>query len=140
MKAHPENGMTAEQFRRAALALPGVIESAHMNHPDFRVANRIFATLGHPDPAWAMVKLPPEEAAKLITAMPEAFTPAAGAWGRGGATLVRLAQAKVETVTQALELAWHAAQQAKKSPPRVKREAAEAAGRPGRVRKNQAQR
>ena len=108
--------MTAEEFRHAALALPGAIESAHMNHPDFRVASRIFATLGSPDAAWGMVKLPPEEAAKLLEAMPQAFTPAAGAWGRQGSTLVRLAAARAETVEPALELAWHLAQKAKKSP------------------------
>ena len=121
MTARQVNGVTAEEFRRAALALPGAVESAHMNHPDFRVANRIFATLGFPDPEWGMVKLPPEEAAKLIDAMPEAFTAAAGAWGRQGSTMVRLAKARTDTVSRALELAWHAAQQAKQSRPRVKK-------------------
>jgi hypothetical protein len=53
--------MTTDAFRRAALALPGAIESEHMHHPDFRVANRIFATLGYPETAWGMVKLPPDE-------------------------------------------------------------------------------
>jgi hypothetical protein len=100
--------MTAKEFRRAALALPGVIESAHMHHPDFRVANRIFATLGSPDEAWGMVKLPPEESRRLIDAMPQVFAPAAGAWGRQGSTLVRLAEARAETMERALELAWQA--------------------------------
>ncbi len=103
-----------------ALALPEVIESAHMNHPDFRIANRIFATLGSPDAAWGMVKLPPEEAKRLVDAMPGIFTPAAGAWGRGGCALVRLAKAKSEMVEHALEQAWQSAQKAK-SAPRVRR-------------------
>ena len=30
--------MTADDFRRIALSLPEVLESAHMDHPDFRVA------------------------------------------------------------------------------------------------------
>jgi len=34
-----------DDFRRLALSLPDVVESAHMNHPDFRVGGRIFATL-----------------------------------------------------------------------------------------------
>jgi hypothetical protein len=102
--------MTADAFRRAALALPGAIESEHMHHPDFRVANRIFATLGSPDAAWGMVKLPPEEQQRLIEAMPDAFAPAAGAWGRQGSTLVRLAKAKAQVTTYALEMAWRMAQ------------------------------
>ena len=49
--------MTAQEFRRLALSLPQVAESAHMGHPDFRVKNRIFATLGYPGRGWAMIKL-----------------------------------------------------------------------------------
>ncbi|HEY3988447.1 MAG TPA: MmcQ/YjbR family DNA-binding protein [Acidobacteriaceae bacterium] len=102
--------MTADGFRRAALALPGATESAHMNHPDFRVAKKIFATLSYPDAAWGMVKLPPEEQRRLIETMPETFAPAAGAWGRQGSTLVRLAKAKPQVTTYALEMAWRMAQ------------------------------
>ena len=110
--------MTADAFRRAALALPDAIESAHMQHPDFRVANRIFATMGHPDAAWGMVKLPLDQQQKLVEAMPDVFTPATGAWGRQGSTLVRLAKAKPEVLTHALEMAWRLAQAkpAKKKP------------------------
>jgi hypothetical protein len=102
--------MTTDAFRRKALALPGAIESEHMHHPDFRLENRIFATLGSPDAAWGMVKLPPEEQQKLVEAMPEAFQPAAGAWGRQGSTLVRLEKAKPQVLTYALEMAWRMAQ------------------------------
>jgi hypothetical protein len=102
--------MTTDAFRRTALALPGAIESEHMHHPDFRIENRIFATLGSPDAAWGMVKLPPEEQQKLVEAMPEAFQPAAGAWGRQGSTLVRLEKAKPQVLTYALEMAWRMAQ------------------------------
>jgi hypothetical protein len=102
--------MTRDAFRRAALTLPGAIESEHMHHPDFRVANRIFATLGYPDVTWGMVKLPLEEQQKLVEAMPEAFKPAAGAWGRQGSTLVRLSKARPQVLTHALEMAWRLAQ------------------------------
>jgi hypothetical protein len=40
--------MTTDAFRRAALALPGAIESAHMGHPDFRVANKILRRWARP--------------------------------------------------------------------------------------------
>jgi hypothetical protein len=102
--------MTTDAFRRAVLALPGVIESEHMHHPDFRIGNRIFATLGSPDAEWGMVKLPPDEQQKLVEAMSETFQPAAGAWGRQGSTLVRLAKAKPQVLTYALEMAWRLAQ------------------------------
>ena len=56
--------MTAREFRAIALSLPRASEAAHMGHPDFRVAGRIFATLGYPRSGWGMVKLTPERAAK----------------------------------------------------------------------------
>jgi hypothetical protein len=97
--------MTAALFKKLALALPEAVEAAHMGHPDFRVGGKIFATLG-PDEKWGMVKLTPEEQATIIAAQPEAFHPASGAWGQRGSTIVRLRQAKVLTVRQALLSAW----------------------------------
>ena len=41
--------MTVKDFRKIALSLPETEERVHMNHPDFRVAGKIFATLGYPD-------------------------------------------------------------------------------------------
>ena len=48
--------MTASQFRKIAIGLPDAEERAHMGHPDFRVAGKIFATLGYPDKgrAWCL--------------------------------------------------------------------------------------
>ncbi len=100
--------MSPDAFRAAALALEGVVEGEHMHHPDFRVAGRIFATLASPDARFAMVKLPLAEQARLIEAWPEACSPAAGAWGRQGSTLILLPAARAEMVTPALELAWAA--------------------------------
>jgi hypothetical protein len=37
--------MRENDFRRIALGMEGAVEGAHMGHPDFRVNNRIFATL-----------------------------------------------------------------------------------------------
>lgn len=97
--------MTAAEFRRLALAVPGAVEGAHMNHPDFRLDGRIFASLGAPDAAWGMVKLAPGQQAEFMEQAPGAFQPCAGAWGRSGYTNVRLAAARVPTVRQALALA-----------------------------------
>ena len=44
--------MTSRDFRRLALSFPETPEQAHMDHPDFRVAGKIFATLGYPDESW----------------------------------------------------------------------------------------
>jgi hypothetical protein len=97
--------MTANQFRRLALGLDGVIEASHMNHPDFRVGGKIFATL-QPGLKKGMVALSPEEQARFIEDAPKTFEPVAGAWGRGGATSVILAAADEEMVGEALTLAW----------------------------------
>ena len=98
--------MTVAEFRRIALSFPEAIESAHMNHPDFRVGGKIFATLGAPDKGWGMVKLWPDQQATFIKAEPKVFVPAAGAWGRQGATLVHLRIAKKESVLRAITAAW----------------------------------
>jgi hypothetical protein len=73
-----------------------------MHHPDFRVAGKIFATLGYPDKSWGMVKLTPEKQAELMHDEPRAFVPAAGAWGRQGSTTVHLKFTKVTTLRRAL--------------------------------------
>ena len=98
--------MTASQFRKLALALPDVVERAHLSHPDFRVRNRIFATLGYPDPRYGMVKLTSEQQKELLRAAPETFRPAAGAWGRSGSTVVLLSATKVATLAPIIRLAW----------------------------------
>lgn len=98
--------MTADKFRNLALSFPEASEEEHMGHPDFRVRNKIFATLGFPDEDWGMVKLTPVEQASFIRTEPDVFHPASGVWGRRGATIVRLAEAKESTVGQAMNMAW----------------------------------
>jgi hypothetical protein len=98
--------LTPDDFRRLALACDGAVEGAHMGHADFRVHGKIFATLGAPDPAWGMVKLLPDEQALLLEAVPAAFKPAAGAWGRAGCTLVRLEAIDATTLESAITAAW----------------------------------
>ena len=82
--------MRANDFRRIASGMKGAVEGAHMGHPDFRVNNRIFATLHH-DPEFGMVKLTPDQQEQFMRAHPDAFAPESGAWGRAGCTRVRLA-------------------------------------------------
>jgi hypothetical protein len=99
--------VTAKAFRKLALSLPGASESAHMGHPDFRVGGKIFATLG-PDEEWGMVKLTPDDQADLVgdDDGAGAYSPASGAWGVRGCTIVRLRDAREKPVRQALIAAW----------------------------------
>ena len=97
---------TADDFRRLALAFEGTEERSHMNHPDFRVGGRIFATLGSPDAEHGMVQLLPEQQELAIDAEPETFRPAAGAWGRKGATLIRLELVPADWLERSLRWAW----------------------------------
>jgi hypothetical protein len=98
--------VTANDFRRLALAQPEATESAHMDHPDFRVRGKIFATLGHPADGWGMVKLTPEQQHYFSKDYPDAFAPVKGAWGRRGATSVNLKIATKQTLIKALQAAW----------------------------------
>src|SRR5437016_10455993 len=97
--------MTIDQFRKMALEIPTAVERSHMNHPDFRVAGKIFASLGVPDENSGMVKLTPEQQRTFIENAPEIFKPCSGAWGRGGVTNVYLPSAKAGIMRPALDAA-----------------------------------
>ena len=97
--------MTADDFRRLALTLPEAVESAHMGHPDFRVAGKIFATLSAGGDK-GMAKLTPDQQEVLCGAEPGMFAPVPGGWGRSGSTHVLLAGADEDAVRGALLLAW----------------------------------
>ena len=97
--------VSPDAFRRTALSLAGAVEGAHVAHPDFRVGNRIFASL-HSKDQYGMVKLTPEQQQCLIEDRPGMFVPESGAWGRSGCTRVILKAAGEEAVGEALTLAW----------------------------------
>lgn len=98
--------MQPDDFRAIALAQPEAVESEHMRHPDFRVGGKVFASLGAPDAGFAMVTLSPEQQERCLRLHPKAFSPAAGAWGRRGCTLVRLSAADTKIVAPAVAAAW----------------------------------
>src|SRR3954471_1622379 len=97
--------MTADHFRTIALSFPEAVEAQHMGHPDFRVDGKIFATLG-PGDAWGMVKLTPDQQSAFQAVHPHVFTPASGAWGKRGATIIQLSDADQKTARKALIAAW----------------------------------
>jgi hypothetical protein len=123
--------MTPDGFRRLALDMPEACEVGHMGHPDFRVGGRIFATLGHPDAGFGMLKLTPEQQEAFVSAEPEVYVPVKGGWGRGGATSVRLRAATASGLRVGLAAAWR-----NMAPPRLaekhtrKPQAERAAGSP----------
>jgi len=80
---------TATQMRKLALALPEAEEKSHFEKPDFRVRNKIFAGLSQ-DGKQGNLKLAPELQALVLSSNPAAFSPATGAWGRAGWTLLQL--------------------------------------------------
>ena len=104
---------SADDFRRIALAFPGAEERAHMGHPDFRVGGKIFATLHGAGKGTGAVMLLPEQQELAMAAEPDAFSPAAGGWGRGGSTIVSLADVSDEWLERVLDWAW--ARRARKS-------------------------
>jgi hypothetical protein len=107
-----------DTFRRLALALPSAVESSHMGAPDFRINDRIFATLAYRTKGLGTLKITPQQQAEFLADAPEHFTPAPGGWGRMGMTLVRL-DAPENVIAGALSTAFHnvlSQQTAKKRP------------------------
>src|SRR2546430_16784999 len=94
--------MTANKFRSLALGISGALESSHMEHPDFRIGGKVFASLGYPDDEHGMVKLTSEQQRAFLKKAPGVVDPCAGAWGKRGATSVRLRSAPVGLLRAAL--------------------------------------
>jgi hypothetical protein len=112
--------MTPSEFRRIALGMEGAVEASHMDHPDFRVNGKIFATI-HPNYTQGMVKLTPEQQERFIRENPAMFHPAAGEWGRQGSTMVTFAHASDEVVGEAMTLAWQNLARAAKNESSIRR-------------------
>ncbi|MDP2064016.1 MAG: MmcQ/YjbR family DNA-binding protein [Phaeovulum sp.] len=80
--------MTPAAFRQMALALPGVVERAHMDRHAFRV-RIIFATLAA-DGCSANLKLTRDEQELHSERLESVVAPVSGGWGRMGWTTVML--------------------------------------------------
>jgi hypothetical protein len=98
--------MNTRDFRRLALSLPNAEESSHMGSPDFRVGNRIFATLAAAKLGYGNIMITPEQQSAFVEDLPEVFIPVPGGWGRGGATHINLAVANEDVVLGALQAAY----------------------------------
>src|SRR5579872_3327622 len=98
--------MTAADFRRIALSLPGVEEVSHAGLPAFRAAGARFASLASQAEGYGNLTLTPELQAAFVEEAPEIFLPIPGGFGRMGHTHIRLAQANEDVLTGALRSAW----------------------------------
>jgi hypothetical protein len=96
--------LTRTHVRAAALELPGTEEKSHFGKADFRVGNRIFATL--PEKRRAVIKLTPDQQSILTAAEPAIFAALAGGWGRKGWTSIRLDACDLLPLKSALTTAW----------------------------------
>ena len=92
--------MKAADFRRIALSLDGAEEGSHMGAADFRVGDRIFATLASEGQGYGNLMLTPEQQAEFVRELPEVFLPIHGGWGRMGA------KATEDVLVGALRAAW----------------------------------
>jgi hypothetical protein len=95
-----------ELFRRLALQLPGAVESSHMNHPDFRLNNQIFATLSGEKNGYGVLKLTLDQQNAFVTDQRRIFSPVQGGWGRMGMTYIHLNEADESIMAGALKTAY----------------------------------
>ena len=96
--------MTASQFRTLVLAMPEAEEGQHHGHPDFRVRNKIFATLW-PEKGRGVLMLPLMEHLSAVQRQPEAYV-SVGKPSLRGVTGVVLQQADQDDVRELVTEAW----------------------------------
>lgn len=95
---------TADDLRRMALSLPEAEANSHFDHPDFRVRNRIFASLK--TDLVAVIKLTPEQQEVMCAAEAAVFAALPNGWGRQGWTQVMLEHADAAGLAAGLKTAW----------------------------------
>jgi hypothetical protein len=104
--------VTIEQARQMALSLPEAEEKSHFHIPDFRVKNKIFATI-HADKNYMMVSLSVIDQSVFCAIDKEVIFPVPGGWGLKGSTFINLKKVKKAILIDALTTAWKKAAPAK---------------------------
>ena len=79
-----------------------------MDHPNFRLRGKVFATLGYPNEKFGMVKLRPQQQQQhsFARANPNSFSTVKGGWGARGATLVDFQNVDESTLLLAITAAY----------------------------------
>ena len=109
--------ITAARFRKLALSFEGATEVPHFDRAAFRTKRRMFATLAA-DGASANLLLDRDLQAAVCEALPNAFAPVPGGWGRMGYTTVNLHTVGEADLVRALEEAHARASEPKTKPRR----------------------
>ena len=97
--------ITADQARALALDFPEAYEAPHFESASFRVAKKIFATLGEKKDQ-AVIKLKPDQQAMMTELRPELYTAVPGGWGRQGWTQVSLRTADAASLRHAFAMSY----------------------------------
>jgi hypothetical protein len=97
--------VTVAAARQLALSLPETEEKSHFETPDFRVKNKIFATI-KADKQLMMVKLSAVDQSVFCSFDTTVIYPVPGGWGRQGATYIELKKVKKAMLLDALTTAW----------------------------------
>jgi hypothetical protein len=105
-RSRDNGGVTRDEFRRAALALPEAVEQETWGHPTFRVRGKMFATMSADD-AVATVKASKEAQAALVGSEPETFSIPAYV-GQHGWIAIRLDRVDAEEAAELLDDGWRA--------------------------------
>jgi hypothetical protein len=83
--------------------MPEAEERQHHGHPDFRVRNKIFATLW-PKESRAVVKLSLPQQSELLKSSPHVFS--TNAWSHQGWTNVHLSKITAARFREVVENSW----------------------------------
>ena len=92
--------MDLDDFARLVLAVEGVVESQHFGKRDFRLSDRIIASL--PESDLAVLRLSPDRQTMAIALHGETFAPVPNAWGAKGWTRMRLGGLDAELARTAI--------------------------------------
>jgi hypothetical protein len=120
------------RFKKLCLALEGATEVPHVDRLAYRTTRKIFATLP-PDGRTANLLLVPELQAAIIEAMPHAFSPVPGGWGRMGYTTVDLARVTEPELVRVLKEAHSLASEPKNKPSKTTAKPPKATAKPSKA-------
>jgi hypothetical protein len=95
--------MTVAEVRRIVLSMPETEEKAHVGRPDFRVKNKIFATIV-PSKNRVVVKLSIPDQSALVAMHPSVF--AVNSWSHPGWTNVELKEISKREFRNVVRAAW----------------------------------
>lgn len=93
--SNPSPGtITTDDFRQLALSQLNARVASRLGAIECLIGEKVFATLGAPDPAFAVLRLSRRDQAVAIAAAPTVFSPQTGGADARGVTCVRLALAE----------------------------------------------